>query len=415
MGLALLIIPITLTYLGKDRYGLWMLALSTLSFVTLLDAGISPTLKNKMAESFARKDEEAFHHYASGGWLLACSVMAVGAVFIPIIAFVDWSAVYGVTGQVPRSEVQNLTLACFGISVLSVALSFIEALFAARMLLGTVYVYNTATAFLSVAAVLAAIHLHAGLVVLAITASASAIVARLALLFTAHRRGMIRFSLSFRRFGSLLRDVLPTSASFVGIQLANVTIGAVPNLITSRLAGLSSVAILSIGQRVVTLPLVFVAAVVPVLWPAFTIAWAKGDKAWIRRQFVRLAGTTAALLSVYACAITFGGPAILRLWLHGSVSVPQPVLAALGIWLVLQSIGHWVSTFLCSITDLHSQLICYATQAIASAVFGALLGVAYGLPGIIAGVTIALALANLAPLGWRVYSSLRPSVECPSL
>jgi O-antigen/teichoic acid export membrane protein len=407
MGLALLIVPITLTYLGKDRYGLWMLALSTLSFVTLLDAGISPTLKNKMAESFAREDEEAFHHYASGGWLLACSVMAVGALVLPILALINWSAVYGVTGQVPRAEVQNLTLACFGVSALSVALSFIEALFAARLLLGTVYIYNTVAAFVSVAAVLGAIHFHAGLVVLAISASASAIIARLALLFTAHRRGMIRFSLSFRRFGSLLRDVLPTSASFVGIQLANVTIGAVPNLITSRLAGLSSVAILSIGQRVVTLPLVFVASVVPVLWPAFTIAWAKGDKAWIRRQFVRLAGTTAIVLGVYACAITIGGPAIIRLWLHGSVSVPRAVLAALGVWLVFQSVSHWVSTFLNSITDLHSQLVCYAGQALASAILSALLGVAYGLPGIIMGVTIALALANLAPLGWRVYSSLR--------
>jgi O-antigen/teichoic acid export membrane protein len=324
-----------------------------------------------------------------------------------LLALVDWSAVYGLTGQIPRTEVQLLTLACFGMSVLTVAFSFVEALFAARMLLGTVYIYNIVAAPISAAAVLTAVHLHAGLVALAITTSAPLIVTRIMLLLSAHRRGMIRISFPFHRTGSLLRDVLPTSASFLGIQLANVTIGAVPNLITSRLAGLSSVTILSIGQRMVTLPLVFVATIVPVLWPAFTIAWAKGHVAWIRRQFIRLVGITVALLSLYACAIVLMGPAVLHVWLRGSLVVPRPILAALGIWMVLQGIGYWVSTFLHSITDLHSQMTCYAVQALVSAVLGIVLYARYGLLGIITGMTIALALVNLAPLGWRVYSKIR--------
>ena len=408
IGIGLLVVPISLTYLGKERYGLWMLALSTLSFVGLLDAGVSPALKNKMSGSFARKDEEGFHYYASGGFLLASSVLILGACLLPLLALVDWSAIYGVTGQVSRTEAQRLTLACFGISVLTVSLSFVEALFAARMLLGTVYIYNSAASLLGAAAVLTAVHLHAGLVTLAITASASSIVARMALLHLAQRRGMIRLSLPFHRIGSILRDVLPSSASFMGIQLANLFIGAVPNLIISRLSGLASVTILAIAQRVATLPLIFVAAVVPVLWPAFTIAWAKGDLAWIRRQYIRLVEITVVLLGLYACALPFAGPLAVRLWLRGSLSVPVSVFGVLGVWLVLQGIGHWVSTLLHSITDLHMQVICYAAQAVIAIGLGGLLCRAYGILGITISMTIALALANLAPLSWRVYSKLNP-------
>jgi O-antigen/teichoic acid export membrane protein len=411
MGVGLLIVPISLTYLGKERYGLWMLTLSTLSFVALLDAGVSPTLKNKMAESRARQDEDAFHYYASGGWLLGSLVLVLGTLLFPVLALVNWSAVYGITGQALRTEAQHLTLACFEISVVTVALSFVEALFAARMLLGTVYVYNSAALLVGAAAVLTAVHLHAGLVTLAITASAPQIAARIALLFSAHRCGMIRLSVPFHRVGSLLRDVLPNSASFIGIQLTHLVIGAVPNLITSRLCGLSSVTILAIGQRIATLPLLFVAAIVPVLWPVFTIAWAKGDVTWIRKQYVRLVGVTTAILALYACAMFLFGPLVVRLWLRGSLSVPRPVLAVLGVWMVLGGASAWVSTLLHSITDLNVQVVCYAAQAMVAAVLGALLGAAHGLVGIIIGVTVALVLANLVPLGWRVYSKLNPKSQ----
>ncbi len=409
VGIALLIIPITLTYLGKERYGLWMLTMSTLSFIGLLDAGLAPTLKNKMAESYARQDEPEFRHYASGGLLLGCVAVLLGLLLLPLINLVDWSAFYGVTGQVPRAEVQRLTLACFSISALSVALSSVDAMFAARMLLGTVYLYNSLALVAGFAAVLTAVHLHAGVAVLAITASAPQIVARIALLVPARRRGMIQVPASSRSMRSLLRSVVPNSASFLGIKCIEVLIGALPNLIASRLAGLSAVAILAVGMRVTLLPLTFLAAIVPVFWPAFTIAWAKGDLEHIRKQYVPLVGVTVSLLGLYAVASVLIGPMVVNLWLHGSLFVPRPILGILGIWLVLQGIAHWVSTFLHSITDLRSQLICYTAQALVAGVLGATLCASYGLLGITIGMTVALALANLAPLGWRVYSKLSES------
>jgi O-antigen/teichoic acid export membrane protein len=406
MGIGLVIIPITLTYLGKERYGLWMLAMSTLSLIGLLDAGLAPTLKNKMAESFAHKNEDAFHYYASGGLLLGCVVVLIGLCLLPLLVLIDWSWVYGVAGKVPRAEAQGLTLACFAISLLSVALSFVEAMFAARMLLGTVYFYNSAASIAGLGAVLAVVHLHPGVAALAITVSAPQIIARLALLVSANRRGMIRFSAPIRSVHSLLRSVLPNSASFLGIKCLEAIIGAVPNLIASRFSGLSTVAILMVGLRVTTLPLTFVAAIVPVFWPAFTIAWTKGDLGRIRNQYVPLVAVTAVLLCLYACASVLIGPMALNLWLHGSLSVPRPILGVLGIWLVLQGVCHWVSTFLHSITDLNVQVICYAAQALITAALGALLCTAYGLLGLTISMTVALAMANLVPLGWRVYRKL---------
>ena len=416
MGLGLLTVPITLNYLGKERYGLWMLALSTLAFVGLFDAGLSPALKNKMAEAFAIEDEDAFHYYSSGGWVLVCLVAILGLFLLPFLALVDWSAVYGITGQVTRREAQDLTLACFGMSVVTVALSFVDALFASRMLLGTVYLYNAGASVVGFAVLLTAVHFQAGIVVLAITTSAPQIAARLALLVSARRRGIIRFSAPSRSVRSLLRSIVPTSASFLGIQIACFVITAVPNLIASRLSGLSSVTTLVVGQRIASVPLMVVAAVAPVFWPAFTIAWAKGDLEWMRKQCVRLVGATVTALALYACALVLLGPLALRLWLRGSVSVPRSVLAVFGIWLVFQGVSHWVSTLLHSVTDLRTQVICYAAQGLLLAILGTILCTAYGVLGITISMTVALALANIAPLGWRTYSTLsrrRRASVCP--
>jgi O-antigen/teichoic acid export membrane protein len=283
------------------------------------------------------------------------------------------------------------------------------------MLLGTVYFYNSTASIAGLGAVLAAVHLHPGVAALAITVSAPQIIARLALLVSANRRGMIRFSAPIRSVHSLLRSVLPNSASFLGIKFLEAIIGAVPNLIASRLSGLSTVAVLMVGLRVTTLPLTFVAAIVPVFWPAFTIAWTKGDLERIRNQYVPLVAVTALLLCLYACATVIVGPMALDLWLHGSLSVPRPILGVLGIWVVFQGVCHWVSTFLHSISDLSVQVICYAAQALLASVLGALLCTAYGLLGITIGMTVALALANLAPLGWRVYCKLSRTQQVRSL
>ena len=406
LAASLLIIPITLTYLGKERYGLWMLTMSTLTFIGLLDAGLTPTLKNRMSEAYARLNEEEFHFYAAGGFVLACLAMAAGLSILPLLALVNWPAVYGVTGHVSRAEAQGLTMVCFGVSVLTVALSFVEALFAARLRLGTVYIYNSVAAVAGIAVALAAVHIRAGVIALAAGVSAPQIVARLTLLIQARRQGLIRFSTPWRRVVPLLWDVMPSSASFLAIELTHMIIGAAPSLIASRWSGLTTVSVLAVGQRVTMMPLTFVAAIVPVFWPAFTIAWARNDVAWIRRHYRRLVGGTAALLGLYACLIVLLGPPALRLWLHGTLSVPRPVLAVLGIWLVFQGIGHWLSTLLHSIADLSVQVVCYSAQAVLAIGLGAAFCATYGLLGLAISMTAALGFANLAPLSWRVHRKL---------
>lgn len=406
MAVGLFIVPFTLAYLGQERYGLWMLTASTLAFIGLLDAGLAPTLKNRMAEAFARHDEDAFQYYASGGWALACTATIVGLALLPVLNLMDWASIYGVTGAIARNEARDLTLACFALAVLSVALSFVDALFAARMMLGTVYLFTTAASLVSAAAVIAAVHLRAGLVPLAITATSPQIIARIALLVFAERKGLIKFSARLSDITRLLRDVMPNSMSFLGIKFVEAMLAAIPNLIATRVSGLSAVTILSVGLRLITIPLLLVAAVVPVFWPSFTIAWSRNDLERLRSRYLRLILVTVCVLALYACASVLIGPSVLHLWLHGAVSVPRSVLAMLGLWMVLQGVGHWLSTFLHSTTDLHSQLVSYSVQAALAAGLGIFLCNRHGLLGLSTSMAVALALATIAPLSYRVYTKL---------
>jgi O-antigen/teichoic acid export membrane protein len=405
-GLTLVTVPITLSYLGPKRYGLWALVLSTVTLVSLVDAGLAPTLKNRMAGAFAIRDEESFNYYASGGFLLAFVALALGLSLLPLLAVVDWPTVYGVAGQVTSTEAREVTLACFCMSILTVALSFVDAVFAARMLLGTVYVFSMAASAIGFVILLAVVHFQAGMVPLVLAAATPQVFGRLALLVAACSQGIIRFSLPLRHATSLLRELLPNAALFIGIQLCYIAIGMIPALVVSRMSGLSTVTAFSVGQRIVSLPLLAISAILPVYWPAFTMAWTTGQIGWLKRQYVRAVVMTAILTSVYVLTVTAFGPWILRFWLRGMLTVSRPLLATFGLWLVLQGAGYWTTTLLHSVSDLRSQLVCYTAQAGLTATTGILLIRHYGLVGTVLGMALSLAVANVAPLGWRVHRML---------
>ena len=50
------IVPVTLNYLGKTEYGIWLTLASILSWLINLDFGLGNGLRNKLAEALALND-----------------------------------------------------------------------------------------------------------------------------------------------------------------------------------------------------------------------------------------------------------------------------------------------------------------------------------------------------------------------
>lgn len=84
MGLSYISIPLFLKFLGKQDYGLWMTIFSIVSWIYTFDLGIGNGLRNKLSESFAKKDYINAKEYITTGYAIL-SIIAIIILFLGLI------------------------------------------------------------------------------------------------------------------------------------------------------------------------------------------------------------------------------------------------------------------------------------------------------------------------------------------
>src|SRR5713101_4073462 len=93
-GLTLLMgfvsVPLTVHYLGAERYGVWLTISSLLLWVALTDFGLSGNaLVNVLSEAVGNDDRESAGHYAASAfWALVAIALIIGVVFMAAFHFI---------------------------------------------------------------------------------------------------------------------------------------------------------------------------------------------------------------------------------------------------------------------------------------------------------------------------------------
>lgn len=409
VSIGLVSVPLTLGYLGAERYGLWMTALSLNAFLTFLDAGLVPTLMNRMAEAHAHGDREAFRKLASAGIAVGAALFGLGAVLAGVALLLPWRALLHIHDPLAVREAPALVAVLVLSYSAGAALAGVEGILAARLQVVRPRVYGFAAALLSFGLLLAGIRLRAGLPVLALLTATTTVLYRLPLLAGLLLREPLLLRPRWFELKAILRALLPVGGLYVGIQVSAVVTSSLPNLLLAREVSLAGVASFSVAMRVVGIPLSVVSAMVPVVWPAFTLAWARGERSWLRRRLWLVTQATVLLLGLFTVAIAFAGPPLIQWWTHGKAQASPPLLIALGAWMVLQALVHWLSTFLHSITDFRFEIFCFAGAALLTLGLALPLTHARGPVGLAVAMALALLLGSVAPMALRVRRKLSVS------
>lgn len=411
IGTGLVSVPLTLTFLGKERYGLWMLTLSSMAFISFLDAGLMPTIKNRMAEAHGKLQIERFRYYSSGSVSLGLLMILIGTVVSFFFLAVDWSSIFNVSDPIAKNEALPLVIMVFWVGVARVALSGIDGIYAAQMRINKIQIYGILAAVVSFAMLLMGINLRVSLPCLAAMTSAPSVLGSLILLgelYMADKRVLVPVDIS--SVVSVLKETLPTSISFLGIKICELILSMLPNLIIARVLNLSSVAVFGVASRLATIPLTLLTSVLPVFWPAFTIAWSRGETKWLRKHIRSISTYSAVILAISGAFVTLFGPMIINWWTLGRVEVPAHVLMHFGVLVVIQGSVYWLSTFLHSISDFRFELMCHGLSAAFLASSAWFLTESFGLAGLLAAMSLSWAIGCLAPMMYRVATKLPRTV-----
>ena len=97
-------VPLTMGYLGAERFGLWMAISALVAFMNLLDFGVGNGLLNRVVEANGRGDPDSVRAAVSSGFFLLCTLAAgLLVVFGLVYPLLPWPTLFNV--QIGRAHV----------------------------------------------------------------------------------------------------------------------------------------------------------------------------------------------------------------------------------------------------------------------------------------------------------------------
>src|SRR5438874_4896071 len=88
-------VPLTVHYLGLERYGMWMTISSTIAMFSFADLGIGNGLLNAIADAHGRGDRKAAATYVSSAFFALIALAAIAGIgFAAGYPLVPWARVF---------------------------------------------------------------------------------------------------------------------------------------------------------------------------------------------------------------------------------------------------------------------------------------------------------------------------------
>lgn len=98
-------VPLTIGYLGTERYGVWITLGSLLAWLQLSDFGLGMGLTNAVTTAAGQDRPDLVRTHISNGMLLSAIAAAVAAVMATAWPFINWNALFGVGSPAAQAEV----------------------------------------------------------------------------------------------------------------------------------------------------------------------------------------------------------------------------------------------------------------------------------------------------------------------
>lgn len=402
-------VPLTIRYLGAERYGLWATITAAVSLLTFADLGLGNGLLNAISEAHGKEDRASAQKYVSSAFFMLSAVaILVTIVFAIAYQFVSWAHVFNVSSAAASREAGPATAVFFLCFILNIPLGIVQ-----RVQMGyqegfTNYLWQAAGSLLALVGLIVAVVLRAGLPWLILAMSGGPVVAmgiNWLREFTRTRPWL------FPRW-HLLEWAATWRLAHLGFLFLVLQIGAAiaftsDNVIASRVLGPVAAARYATAQRLFMLaPFAIALAIVP-LWPAYGEANARGDSPWIRRTLLRSLALSLTAVGVPALILIIFRQPIFTIWV-GSALIPSLALAGgLAVWALLYTWGTCVSVMLNALGVIAFQAVTTTLMALASLGLKIYLSQHVGLPGIAWGLVIAYGVFIFIPTSVYVFVRLR--------
>jgi O-antigen/teichoic acid export membrane protein len=412
----LITVPLTVNYLGSERYGMWATISSFLFILAFADLGIGNGLLNAIAESHGRGDREAARGYVSSAFVLLSGIaLLLGIGFALLYAHVPWERVFNVSSPQAVKEAGPATAVFAASFLISIPLSIVQRVQRGYQEGYLDSLWVALGKVLGLGAVLVAIALKGGLawLVLALVGGPALALALNNVVLFGVQRPWLRPRWSHVR-RPYARRVMHIGWLFFVLNLAGAVAFYADPLVLAQVLGPDSVTEYNVVGQLFRFSPMLLSLFLDPLWPAYGEALARGDVSWLTRTFRRSVVIGLALNVPYALALVLFGSPLVHLWVGDSVTPTIWLLIAFGVWTALNSFNGSIAMLLNGANVIRFQVVCAIGMAIGNLILSILLTREIGVSGVIWGSVISQSAFVLFPSMFyivRLFSRLAPAGE----
>lgn len=323
---AFICVPLTLNYLGTERYGLWMTISSVIVVLGVVDFGLGNGLVNVISQADGNNDCNGAQKAVSSVFfiLLSLAVLLL-TIFGIIYPFVPWYRIFNVTSVQAVRESGPATAVFAVCFFLNLPLGIVQKVQLGYQEGFLNNYWQIAGNILGLVAVVIVILLRGGLAWLVFAMSGVPVLVlavNWCFFFFYQRPLLIPYWVNFNFVTA--KALLGTGIIFMFLWMVNILGISTDNIIIAQFLGASKVATYAVVQRLFSLTFLVQFCTAP-FWPAFSNAMETSDFVWAGRTFRRIQ-ILAIYLTMFICLflIVFG-QTIIRLW-AGPLVIPSIAL-----------------------------------------------------------------------------------------
>jgi O-antigen/teichoic acid export membrane protein len=337
-------VSLSIKYLGKEEYGLWVLLSNILVWTSLFDFGLTNGLRNKLSQSLAspKREIEQDRAIVSTTYLIMFGISAILYIIISIVIYwVDWKILLQIN-SLSNNDIQMLLMVIFFAFSLNLFLKPIQAILNALQWPSVISMFEVVGSILSLIALVIFLYFptEKRLLLYTIFISLLPIVVLILGSIKLFKRKLKKFKPSLNMIDfKLTKEVTQLGYSFFVIQLAGLIIAQTDTFIIATLFGTESVTDYNIVFRYFSLFLTLSMILLTPFWSAFTDAYIKKEFEWIKKSIRKLLLSFSVLSVVIVIAIFYADD-IYKIWIDDSIKIPLSLSITIGIYIIVYSFSN---------------------------------------------------------------------------
>jgi O-antigen/teichoic acid export membrane protein len=400
MLVSLLSVPLTIHYLGPERYGAWVTLGSLLAWLNLTDFGLGNGFTNAVTTAAAQERPELVRTHVSNAVLLLSAIaLTTGIAAIVVWPYINWSSLLGVTSSTARSEIGYAAAAALAIFLLQFPLAITGRIYLAYQEGRIAGYWGVASNLLTLVAIIIVTRTRGGLVWLVIAISGASLVVSLTStlwVFFYHRPFLAPKlkHIDFHSMGALSQ----IGSQFFLIQIMALVTFQTDNLVISHYLGAARVPEYSLTYNLFAYTSLPQAMLFSYLWAAYTEAIARKDIAWVARTFRLNLGIGLLFTGLTALILASFVKPFIGWWASHAVIPSSALIAWMAAWSVINALTNPTACLLAAASHLRAQIVYSGLATVSNIVLSLYLVQRWGVSGVIAATVISYALWVCVPV-----------------